>query len=54
MALSQAIFPAILRDAGVALLLVNSTGRIHYANAAALAQVARRVSTPICAKSSST
>lgn len=42
MALSQAIFPAILRDAGVALLLVNSTGRIHYANAAALAQVDRR------------
>ena len=41
MELSQVVLSAILRDAGVALLLVDSTGRVQYANVAALAQVNR-------------
>ena len=42
MVVSQAVLPAILRDAGVALLVVNSAGRVQYANPAAHALLDRR------------
>ena len=42
MVLSPAVFSAVLRDAGVALLLVNTAGRIQFANVAAHALLGRR------------
>ena len=38
---TNAIFPAVVRDAGTALLVATPTGRIQYANAAAHALLGR-------------